>query len=262
MKKLLLISILTAMAFSHCFGQTTATDFTVNDCSGDSYSLFSKLDQGKIVLLAWVMPCSSCIVDPINAYAYTESFNDSHPNKIDFIIVDDYANTQCGSLVTWVEQYQMLNARTIVNSAVSMSDYGVDGMPKIVLLSGASHQVYFNENSSTEGFEAALDLALAENQTVVGVEEIKTESLSQLVSFPNPAANSLQVSYSLDLATEVRIDIMNAVGAEVLSSETTEKLGKGTHTKTMDLTDLNNGSYFLRITTNDSSEVLRFMVSK
>ena len=58
------------------------------------------------------------------------------------------------------------------------------------------------------------------------------------------------------------MDITNAVGAEVLSSEATEKLGKGTHTKTVDLTDLTNGSYFLRITTNDSSEILRFIVSK
>lgn len=262
MKKLLLVTTIIALAFLHSFGQTTATDFSVNDCDGEPYHLFQKLDQGKIIVLAWVMPCATCIVDPINAYAYTESFNDSHPNKFDFIIVDDYANTQCGSLVSWVEQYEMFNARTIVNSAVSMSDYGEDGMPKIVLLSGTEHQVYFNENSSTEGFEAAVDLALSENQAVVGIEDISLESLSKVTSHPNPATNTLQVSYDLDYASDVKLEIMSVIGAEVLYAQTIGKQEVGDHTAIVDLTNFTNGSYILRITTHNTSQVLRFIVSK
>jgi len=39
--------------------QTNATDFTANDCDGVSHHLFSELDNGKVVVIAWVMPCNT-----------------------------------------------------------------------------------------------------------------------------------------------------------------------------------------------------------
>ena len=43
------------------FAQTTATDFTANDCGGTSHTLFTELNAGNVIVITWVMPCSSCI---------------------------------------------------------------------------------------------------------------------------------------------------------------------------------------------------------
>ena len=46
MKKtlMIIIAILTTLEFA--YAQTTATDFTTNDCNGISHSLFDELDNG------------------------------------------------------------------------------------------------------------------------------------------------------------------------------------------------------------------------
>lgn len=55
MKRTLLLSL--SILFSVLtFAQTTATDFSVDDCKGDFYNLFTELDAGKVVIIAWVMP--------------------------------------------------------------------------------------------------------------------------------------------------------------------------------------------------------------
>ena len=36
--------------------QTNATDFSVDDCNGEFHNLFTELDAGKVVVIAWVMP--------------------------------------------------------------------------------------------------------------------------------------------------------------------------------------------------------------
>ena len=50
---LLSLSILFAVAI---FSQEYATDFTVEDCDGVTHNLFSILDEGKVVVMVWVMP--------------------------------------------------------------------------------------------------------------------------------------------------------------------------------------------------------------
>lgn len=55
MKKPVLLSL--SILFSVLtFSQTTATDFTVNDCNDVTTNLFTQLDEGKVVVIAWVMP--------------------------------------------------------------------------------------------------------------------------------------------------------------------------------------------------------------
>jgi hypothetical protein len=39
----------------------TAADFTANDCNGTSHHLFAELNAGKVVVVAFVMPCTDCI---------------------------------------------------------------------------------------------------------------------------------------------------------------------------------------------------------
>ena len=82
--------------FSFCekiIAQTTATDFHVADCDGNSHHLFSELDSGKVVVIVWVMPCGPCATYALNAYAAVQTYSSSHPNRVLFYLVDDYNQT-------------------------------------------------------------------------------------------------------------------------------------------------------------------------
>jgi len=141
----------------------TATDFNVVDCDGVSHHLFGELDAGKIIVIAWIMPCTSCITDPLNAHNIVQTYASTHPGRVVMYIADDYANTVCSTVVGWSNFYGMTNSTKFSDPAITMSDYGVDGMPKIVVLGGSNHKVYYNENSSSAGIGAAIDQALIDN---------------------------------------------------------------------------------------------------
>ncbi len=141
----------------------TATDFNVLDCDGNSHHLYGELDAGKIIVIAWIMPCTSCINDPLNAHTIVQTYAASHPGRVVMYIADDYANSPCSTITGWSNFYGMTNSTKFSDPAITMSDYGVDGMPKIVVLGGSDHKVYYNENSSSVGVDTAIDQALADN---------------------------------------------------------------------------------------------------
>jgi Leucine-rich repeat (LRR) protein len=161
MKKLLLILLALPMIG---LAQTTATDFTTNDCDGITHNLFDSLDAGNVIVIAWVMPCGGCITPSLAAYDAAQTFAISHPGIVDFYLVDDYANTSCASLVNWGNSNSMPLNTAFSSSAISMSDYGSAGMPKVVVLGGSSHSVYYNVNNNQinlNGVQTAINNALA-----------------------------------------------------------------------------------------------------
>jgi len=195
--------------------QSTATDFTVSNCNGEMYNLFQDLDAGNVIVIAWVMPCVSCISDPVQAYSITQDYN---PDKVKFLLADDYADHDCSVIQTWSENYQMGNVTKFSNSAVSMSDYGVDGMPKIVVLGCKSHTVFFNENSSTDGLKNAIDLALEEcsSASIFDNEGEPAEDL-KLSVFPNPTSQNLIIESHYKDAFPIKI--VNSQGKTVFTKE-------------------------------------------
>jgi len=259
MKKKYLTLLLLSITSLNVFAQTTATDFTATDCEGDSYNLFSNLDDEKVVILAWVMPCATCITDPLDAYTISQEYNVSHPNRIQFNLVDDYGNTTCSSLSTWANQYGMGSTHMMSDAVISMSDYGVAGMPKIVIIAGENRTIYFNENSSTAGFQAALDLALSENP--LGVDENQSNPFDLNV-FPNPVNQVLNISYSLNEPSEVTFEITNVLGAKIEYNNTINKKEAGLNTEALDVSHFANGTYFLKINTPYGSQMKRFIVAK
>tara|TARA_B000000565_G_C23704915_1_gene347191 strand:+ start:135 stop:875 length:741 start_codon:yes stop_codon:yes gene_type:complete len=125
-----------------CTAQT-ATDFTSDDCNGTSYNLYSELDAGYVVVLCWVMPCGPCALGAEYAQNAVQSFNISHPGKVKYYIVDDYANSDCNYLNSWNTSYQLSPDATFSSPLIDMNDYGGSGMPKVVVI-GPNKQVYYN----------------------------------------------------------------------------------------------------------------------
>jgi hypothetical protein len=75
--------------------------------------------------------------------------------------------------------------------------------------------------------------------------------------YPNPAQNLLTVDFSLNSPKPVTIEIINAAASIVFN--TTNTLGQtGSNSMKIDLKNLPNGTYFLRV----GSEVKKFIISR
>jgi len=221
-----------------------ATDFIAVNCENQRYHLFSELDSGKVVVMAWVMPCGSCVVPLQTTFNVVQQYKDSLPGMVTMLICDDVANTSCSSLVLWAKTYGMENTLKFSDPAIKMTDYGETAMPKVVVVGGSQHQVFFVSDYEVDGksLEKAIDSAIT---MITGVYE-RQELLTSMKVFPNPVNNSATISFSLNKGTFLNISILNEMGQEVASvfsgsmSSGFQKINFSTQT-------LNDGLYFVQL---------------
>ena len=252
MKKILMIitAILTTLGFA--YAQTTATDFNTNDCNGVTHHLFDSLDAGNVIVIAWVMPCGGCATYGLPAYSAVQSFGTSHPGQVSFYLVDDFANTNCATLTNWGNSNNMPLNTTFSSSDISMSDYGTNGMPKVVVLGGNDHHIYYNNNDNKITFpsvQAAINDAL---NAPLGIEQAR-ENNFQLSSYPNPVNNILNVSYTKDQSEKITFNVIDVLGKIVIQEKEL--------TTSIDVSSLKNGNYFLKVSSKTSSESIPFSVN-
>jgi hypothetical protein len=252
MKKTLMIilAILTTLGFG--YAQTTATDFTTNDCNGTSHTLFDELDNDKAIVIAWVMPCTPCATYAGYAADAVQSFATSHPGRVKYYLADDLGNSTCSYLSGWGSNYSIASDAIFNTSDVNMNGYGTAGMPKVVVLGKNTHTIYYNKNDNKitqVGVEDAITLALA---TTVGVDE---ESANlQLTAYPNPTTGLINVEYTSQ--SSVQFDVVNMLGEKVLSQNT-----NNTKNTTVDVSNLTKGIYFLRMTADSKTTSLKFTLN-
>src|SRR6187455_3648496 len=140
----------------------TATNFTCNDCSGVSHDLFTELDAGKVIVLIWVMPCGACSGPSATCYNTVDAYQASNPGRVFLYMADDVANSSCASINNWANGNgapQNAYSLRFSNADIDMSDYGSAGMPKIVVLGGTSHTVFYNVNNAVNAtaLQSAID---------------------------------------------------------------------------------------------------------
>ena len=251
MKKFYLLLVVLCIS-TKILSQTTATDFTVNDCDGNTHHLFSELNSGKVVVIAWVMPCPPCATHAISAYSSALNFETSHPNRVKYYLVDDFANTTCSALSSWASSNGLGSTTMFSEAAISMTDYGQIGMPKIVVLGGLNHQIYFNQNSSTQGIDAAIIQALQATNINDGISEIDIEL------FPNPSSDFLNISYNLTSHSDLTIEIFNMIGQSSMDIINIHNTYKGTYK--LDISNLPIGTYFLKCNSNNICKVTKFTI--
>jgi hypothetical protein len=237
------------------YAQTTATDFTANDCNGVSHNLFSELDSGKVIVIAWVMPCLTCITDPLAAFAEVQNYSVSNPDKVRFYMVDDYANTSCSTLSSWAVNYGMDNCIKFSDPSISMSDYGVNGMPKIVVMAGLDHKIYFNKNSSHQGIEAAISQAI--NST--GLNESYNSKIKSKI-YPNPSKDILNIEFTEGNSSNVKVEIINILGEVIFTLNTNQLISE--NNLNIDINSLKNGVYILKTSSKLTEDSKTFIVSK
>jgi hypothetical protein len=251
-KTLLIIALMLSkiIAFSQ-----TAVDFTANDCSGTSHHLFAEINAGKVIVIAFVMPCSMCASPSLSAYNTVQGY--ASPNVI-FYLCDDAGNTVCSTLNTWANTNGMSGVKTFSNASVSQADYGSGGMPKIIVLGGGAHTVFYNENggANPSGLAPAINAAIV----AAGIFENNNADF-KLNMFPNPTSEMMSVKYTLTSASTVGIAIYNMLGAKVKIIDS-EKQDAGKHETQIDIDALSNGVYFLKLKVGDAIETKKITVAK
>ena len=260
MKKYILKSLLVLFAANVSFAQTTATDFTTNDCNGISHQLFTDLDAGNVIVIAWVMPCTGCATFSKYAYDAVDLFATSHPGRVHFYMVDDYANTTCSNLIVWGNNYNMPNSNFFSSADIDMYDYGTAGMPKVAVLGGIDHTVYYNTNNSQinfNGVQTAITNALV---TPLAIEQ-SADNDFEILSYPNPVNNVLNVSYSNIKSTIINFTIVDVLGKVVLKIEDNSSSSTEKSIKSINVSTLNDGNYFLKISSEIVEESIPFVVS-
>lgn len=249
----LLLSLVVAQA-----QVTTATNFNAADCDGNMHDLFAELNAGKVVVMAFVMPCGACTGPSVTASNVVQQFESTNPGAVKFYVVDDAGNTSCTTLTNWASG-EFTNTPTIItNSSISQTAYGTAGMPKIVVVGGGSHGVFFNKNNSASndaaGIEAAINSAL-QATSVNGVDQTLTEmSLAQ-------GTDKAVLDYTLVTASNVDVSIYNMLGSRV-STVINQQQSQGQHQLDIPFTNLANGMYFLNVNTSAGSRTVKFNVSR
>ena len=258
MKKILLFLGLTFSAF-FASGQTAA-NFNCNDCASINHDLFTELNSGKIIVITWAMPCSACINGGLAAQSAAQSFSLSNPNQVLTYVADDYANTTCTSLSSWCSTNGISPDAKFSNSAVSMSPYGAAGMPKVIVVGGNSHTVYYNQNGGAitqAGIQAAINSALTAN--VTQLKENNTV-LTNFEVYPNPSIGSNNLSINLSKETKVKIKVENILGQTVIDVYT-GSLTQGDNIMTINTNELANGNYFITYFDGELSKKVKLIVT-
>lgn len=254
-----LFSILLVAFSTMIMAQTNATNFTCNDCLGVSHELFKVLDSGKIVVLVWVMPCGACTGGAITAYNIVKSYQANNPNKVYFYLVDDYANTNCQSLGSWGASNGLdLSSYSyrFSNAAIKMTNYGSAGMPKCVVLAGTDHKVMYNINNSV----SSTDLQKAINTALVltGTTEDNVNGSALKIS-PNPVNESAILTCTLDQASNVKIELLNADG-KLVQTVFAGKLNSGENKMNLNVANYHSGIYYVTLSSGDKIKSTKFSV--
>ncbi len=258
-KTLLSLSILLTSSIA-IIGQT-ATDFTVSDCAGTSHHLFAELEAGKVIVMVWVMPCGACIGPAKTAFNTSQTFQSSYPGRVLYYLVDDIGDYSCSGLSTWATNNTITPNAVFSNTGnvINMANYGTAGMPKVVVLGGNSHTIFDDEVDvfSSTTLTTAITNALA---TPSSVEmNGNTNSNFQLDLFPNPVKGTAKLSYTLNQADEVIIEIYNILGSRV-KTIFAEKQTVGKHETEINVESLINGVYFIQLKAGKYSQMLKFSI--
>ena len=237
----------------------TATNFTCNDCSGTSHDLFTELDAGKVIVLVWVMPCGACVTPSVTSYNVVDSYQASHPGRVYLYMADDVANSLCSAINGWANGIgvpQNAHSFRFSNADIDMSDYGSAGMPKIVVLGGTTHTVFYNVNNSVNAtaLQNAVDAALSST----GLNELSL-LISELNIYPNPADDKSMIHFMLAKPSPVNIELFNMEG-KLLQQVYSGKMDQGKQEVVVNTARVPAGLYLVKFTSDGKSNYMNMAV--
>ncbi len=93
---------------------------------------------------------------------------------------------------------------------------------------------------------------------VNGIE--KNNIISEISVFPNPTHGDAKLEFSVVKAGKVEINLLNVIGKKIENVSSTEDLPVGKFVKSLNISDLPQGIYFVEIVSNGTKTVQRLLV--
>ncbi len=110
------------------------------------------------------------------------------------------------------------------------------------------------------GLNQGLSLFAYELSDPTGVGSIDKNNF-ELSVYPNPSSATSEVKFKLNSEEVVTLEVYNLLGRLVSTIES-EKMTAGTHTIKLDNANLNNGSYFVKLTVGSTSASSKITIIK
>jgi len=95
--------------------------------------------------------------------------------------------------------------------------------------------------------------------TFIDENSSDNNSLNILEMLPNPANNNVSIAYYDDENASINFELFSAIGSKIISEKTSSR--KGVNKKIVDVSNLANGFYFIKISSNGKSSVKKLLVS-
>lgn len=263
MRRLLLI-ISGIILSVNTFAQNVIPNFTIADCNGGTHTLYDELDNGKVIVLVWVMPCPACVSGGKTAFNIVQSYASTYPGKVFYYLLDDVGDNSCSALSTWATANGIDPTKITIldntGNVADQNDFGGYGMPHIIVVGGGQgHRMYFsglnNNADDANGIQSAINMAMFPASISPVASNLR------LSLFPNPVGNEkLTIQYNLPKSGNIIVDIVNVIGKKVLS--TSHYNTGGNNREEINVSNLPNGIYFLKLYANDKIETLKFTIAK
>jgi hypothetical protein len=258
MKKTLLALILSAGWL--CGSAQTAVNFNCNDCAGNPHDLYTELDAGKVIVLDFVMPCGACVAPSLTAYNIVQSYAVSHPGRVKFYLSDDFGTTPCFSVSTWSTNSSMPNPDAVFsNTSLYESMYGPNGMPKILVIGGTNHTIYYEGNGALAGDPTGIQNAIDAALLATGIPA-QGISFASLNIFPNPSGNTSALTFNLNKLTDIKIELLNAQGQKVFEVFS-GLMPLGENRIEISTAVLSRGIYFVKVSGEGKTRMLKLLVA-
>jgi|GEM_PF-3018728 len=113
-----------------------------------------------------------------------------------------------------------------------------------------------NPNSATKGWVVVEYDALP-----ASVQKISNSSIRFDVPYPNPTKNNTSLSFNIEQGQHITMQVYTMMG-EVVLTVNEGMLSSGQHTIMLNSSTLNNGVYFVKLTTDSGTAIQRFIIQR
>ena len=263
-----------ALSVSLVFAQT-APDFTITDTDGVEHSLYADyLYQGKTVVIdLFFADCPPCHgLAPILENIYQDWGAGEHdvqfigltgdPGGFDNDIKVRIFEAQTG--ITYPSASNQGGGPDAAQPYTSMNNqFGTfQGFPTIVVIAPDGtvqfEVVLGNDPNATALINQAINNTGATHPSEITDVEGALPIFDELTVYPNPARDFASVNFNLNENADVNIQVFNMLGQSALEVFNGNKY-PGYHQVDFNPSSLSPGTYFIRITANDSVQTTRLV---
>ncbi|MES2397494.1 MAG: T9SS type A sorting domain-containing protein [Bacteroidota bacterium] len=249
MKNIIYLFFALILTTSVSKAQTTAMDFTMNDCNGQMHHLFSELDSGNVVILEFFMTsCGSCITAGQTLEAMYQDLIAQYGSKVRYYHFGFNNTYSCTTINNWVTS-NGFSSVPFDSGAVQVAYYGGMGMPTIAVVAGNTHQVLFTAVGFSTSDTTTIGTATRNFFNSTGIED-KNSNISSFKIFPNPISTNLTVNIELREPGILKLELTNVVG-QTVAELAEEKLQAGIWNKNFSVNHISDGFYFIKGQLND-----------